>query len=85
VLKSKAMPSEQQKLARYFGKVRPCGAYIQTFAGGWPGTGLLLMRVVAGSALVVRAGLTLRSTKSGPALDPTGAQAAVLSCSTTFL
>ena len=32
-----------------------------TFAGGWPGTGLLLMRVVAGSALVVRAGLTLRS------------------------
>ncbi len=32
-----------------------------TFAGGWPGTGLLLMRAVAGSALVVRAGLTLRS------------------------
>ena len=32
-----------------------------TFAGGWPGTGLLLMRVVAGSALVVRAGLTLWS------------------------
>ena len=30
-----------------------------TFAGGWPGTGLLLMRVVAGSALAVRAGLTL--------------------------
>jgi putative oxidoreductase len=26
-----------------------------TFAGGWPGTGLLLMRVVIGSALVVRA------------------------------
>ena len=26
-----------------------------TFAGGWPGTGLLLMRVVVGSALVVRA------------------------------
>ena len=41
------------------------GAYLRrlysTFAGGWPGTGLLLMRVVAGSALVVRAGLTLRS------------------------
>ena len=32
-----------------------------TFAGGWPGTGLLLMRVVAGSALVVRARLTLWS------------------------
>jgi hypothetical protein len=30
-----------------------------TFAGGWPGTGLLLMRAVAGSALVVRAALTL--------------------------
>src|SRR5579864_3886907 len=32
-----------------------------TFAGGWPGTGLLLMRAVAGSALLVRAGFTLRS------------------------
>ena len=32
-----------------------------TFAGGWPGTGLLLMRVVAGSALGVGAGLTLLS------------------------
>ena len=27
-----------------------------TFAGGWPGTGLLLMRLVVGSVLVVRAG-----------------------------
>ena len=26
-----------------------------TFAGGWPGTGLLLMRLVVGSVLVVRA------------------------------
>ena len=26
-----------------------------TFAGGWPGTGLLLLRLVIGSALVVRA------------------------------
>src|SRR5208283_2815372 len=49
--------------------VRSCyvwkGAYLRrlysTFAGGWPGTGLLLMRMVAGSALVVRAALTLRS------------------------
>jgi hypothetical protein len=32
-----------------------------TFAGGWPGTGLLLMRAVAGSALTVGAGLTLLS------------------------
>ncbi|HXJ89784.1 MAG TPA: hypothetical protein VMS18_23415 [Candidatus Binatia bacterium] len=32
-----------------------------TFAGGWPGTGLLLMRAVAGSVLVVSAVLTLRS------------------------
>ena len=32
-----------------------------TFAGGWPGAGLLLMRVVVGSALVVRASLKLGS------------------------
>ena len=32
-----------------------------TFAGGWPGAGLLLMRVVVGSALVVRAGSRLWS------------------------
>ena len=32
-----------------------------TFAGGWPGAGLLLMRVVVGSALVVRAGFRLGS------------------------
>ena len=30
-----------------------------TFAGGWPGVGLLLMRVVVGFALIVRAGLRL--------------------------
>ena len=29
------------------------------FAGGWPGTGLLLIRLVAGSALVTRAGAML--------------------------
>ena len=28
-----------------------------TFAGGWPGTGLLLMRLVIGSVLIVRGGL----------------------------
>jgi len=32
-----------------------------TFAGGWPGTGLLLMRLVVGSVLIVRAGLRLWS------------------------
>ncbi|HXM22191.1 MAG TPA: hypothetical protein VN948_13110 [Terriglobales bacterium] len=32
-----------------------------TFAGGWPGAGLLLMRVVVGSVLIVRAGLRLWS------------------------
>jgi hypothetical protein len=32
-----------------------------TFAGGWPGAGLLLMRVVIGSVLIVRAGLRLWS------------------------
>ncbi|MFY9843722.1 MAG: hypothetical protein WCD02_01625 [Terriglobales bacterium] len=32
-----------------------------TFAGGWPGTGLLLMRVVVGSVLIVRACLRLWS------------------------
>ena len=30
-----------------------------TFAGGWPGAGLLLLRVVVGSVLIVRAGLRL--------------------------
>jgi len=30
-----------------------------TFAGGWPGTGLLLMRLVVGSVLALRAGLLL--------------------------
>jgi UPF0716 family protein affecting phage T7 exclusion len=37
-----------------------------TFAGGWPGIGLLLMRLVGGSALVVRASSTLCS---GPPLN----------------
>ena len=33
--------------------------FYSTFAGGWPGMGLLLMRLVIGSLLVVRAGLRL--------------------------
>jgi len=32
-----------------------------TFAGGWPGTGLILIRLVVGSALIVRASLRLGS------------------------
>ena len=40
-----------------------------TFAGGWPGAGLLLMRVVVGSALVVRAGSRLWSDP--PPMDVT--------------
>ena len=32
-----------------------------TFAGGWPGAGLLLMRLVVGSVLIARAGLRLWS------------------------
>ncbi len=32
-----------------------------TFAGGWPGMGLLLMRLVVGSALIVRASSKLWS------------------------
>ena len=32
-----------------------------TFAGGWPGIGLLLMRLVVGSVLLVRAGPPLWS------------------------
>jgi hypothetical protein len=39
-----------------------------TFAGGWPGIGLLLMRLVGGSALVVRASSMLWS---GPQVDVT--------------
>jgi len=35
-----------------------------TFAGSWPGIGLLLMRLVGGSALVVRAHSTLWSHSS---------------------
>ena len=35
-----------------------------TFAGGWPGVGLLLMRVVGGSALVVRESSILSGSPS---------------------
>lgn len=35
-----------------------------TFAGGWPGIGLLLLRLVLGSVLVVRAGISLWNSPS---------------------
>lgn len=37
-----------------------------TFAGGWPGAGLILMRLVAGVALMYISGSTLRSNPSIP-------------------
>ena len=43
-------PSQCQKIS--VNKVR---RLYSTFAGGWPGTGLLLMRLVIGSALLARA------------------------------
>ena len=39
-----------------------------TFAGGWPGIGLLFMRLVVGSVLLVRASWVLGT---GPPLDAT--------------
>ncbi len=44
-----------------YGKVHDLRRLYSTFAGGWPGAGLLLMRVVIGSALIVRASLRLWS------------------------
>jgi len=35
--------------------VRPLRRLYSTFAGGWPGAGLLILRIVVGCALVVRA------------------------------
>lgn len=43
------------------GEVRPLRRLYSTFAGGWPGTGLILMRVVVGGALVGSAGCTALS------------------------
>lgn len=45
-----SQPSRRQNITVY--NVR---RLYSTFAGGWPGTGLLLLRLVIGSALVVRA------------------------------
>jgi len=46
--------------------VRPLRRLYSTFAGGWPGTGLILMRLVAGVALTYIAGFTLRSSPPIP-------------------
>jgi len=57
------------------------GAYLRslysTFVGGWPVTGLLLMRLVVGSALVVRASETLWS---GPPINTTVRSAFLVGC-----
>ena len=45
----------------YVGKGAQLRRLYSTFAGGWPGAGLLLMRVVVGSVLIARAGLRLWS------------------------
>ena len=44
---------------RFLGEVRPLRRLYSTFAGGWPGIGLILMRLVVGFALVSNAGSTL--------------------------
>ena len=46
--------------------MRPLRRLYSTFAGGWPGTGLILMRLVAGVALTYIAGFTLRSSPPIP-------------------
>jgi len=46
--------------------VRPLRRLYSTFAGGWPGIGLILMRLAVGIALVVSAGSTLRSHPLAP-------------------
>ena len=53
----------------YFKKGASLRRLYSTFAGGWPGTGLLLLRLVVGSALVVRA--TLRLWSNLPPMDVT--------------
>jgi hypothetical protein len=46
-----------------------------TFAGGWPGTGLLLLRLVAGSALLVQASSNLAQSQSAEAMATTAVRA----------
>jgi putative oxidoreductase len=46
--------------------VRPLRRLYSTFAGGWPGIGLMLMRFVVGIALVNSAGSALLSSPAIP-------------------
>ena len=46
--------------------MRPLRRLYSTFAGGWPGTGLILMRLVVGVALIYIAGSTLLSNPPIP-------------------
>ena len=48
-----------------------------TFAGGWPGTGLLLLRLVAGSTMVLRASSTLWH---GPSINAAVSAAFLIGC-----
>jgi putative oxidoreductase len=47
-------------------EVRPLRRLYSTFAGGWPGFGLILMRLVVGLALVSNAGSALLSSPAIP-------------------
>ena len=51
----------QRKTSKVVQKGASLRRLYSTFAGGWPGSGLLLMRLVVGSVLVVRASLMLWS------------------------
>ena len=46
--------------------MRPLRRLYSTFAGGWPGIGLILMRLVVGFALVTSAGSVLLSSPAMP-------------------
>ena len=46
--------------------MRPVRRLYSTFAGGWPGAGLILIRLVIGVALIYIAGSTLRSSPPIP-------------------
>ena len=51
---------------KFLGEVRPLRRLYSTFAGGWPGIGLILMRTVVGLALVSGAGSALLSSPAIP-------------------
>jgi hypothetical protein len=51
---------------KFLGEVRPLRRLYSTFAGGWPGIGLILMRLVVGFVLVSSAGSELLSSPAIP-------------------